>query len=54
MKRIFWVMFILVACYSCGNHSESDSATIKEDRVVDVKKEAAYGKLIYLDTAEHL
>ena len=47
-------MLISVFCFSCGSSSDGDSVKVKEDRIVDVKKETAYGKLVYLDTAENI
>jgi len=54
MKRITWVIAISVFALSCG--SNNDDATVKKriDRLPDIKKEVAYGKLVYLDTAENI
>ncbi len=54
MKRFLGIIMIAIACWSCGSNSEGDSGKIKEVRVVDAKKETAFGKLVYLDTAEHI
>lgn len=53
IKRIFSVIAVSAIIYSCGN-SSSKPGEKKEDRVIDDKKEQAYGKLIYLDTAENM